>query len=88
MEESCLVCNRSYETKMPSTHALLVRFVLHACPSCADAMLEQFPQYYDFPTELREDILDDMQDGWLKPIFNKDGELVRFSYTEMPLFLR
>lgn len=88
MEENCLVCGESYEVRLPTTHAQLVRFVLHSCLSCADAMLDQFPHYYDFPTELREELLDDMVNGWLKPIFNGDGKLIRFVAVETPLFIR
>lgn len=51
-------------------------------------MLKQFPNYYDFPTELREDISSDLNEGWLTPVFNGEGKLTRFDYVEMPLFIR
>ena len=88
MEESCVICYRQYETKTPSTHEQLVRFVLHSCPSCADTILEQFPSYDDFPTDLRENILREMKEGFIKPVFTEEGKLVHFEFAEMPPFIR
>lgn len=87
MEENCLICRRSYEVRNPTTHLQLVRFVLHSYPSCVGAMLDPFPRYYDFPTELREDLLSDIKMSWMEPVFDDVGRLVKFKVIGVPLFI-